>query len=1338
MVENVRSEFFETSEIERDKLSAFVKDSVSRLADQLAESISQKQEAAEERFSEQINELATNILSGILLKEISSNTEKNTKDINERFETISSSLKKIASGEVKQLQETITRKLDEYDNSILGLEKTSIELNDQINKGTNRALSRIGNIKTQLEESLVSTKDELTNLINEADNKLTENILGKINIAESNVTDFCNAKIETAENKIKNFYNEKIALVEEKVIDLTTENKQYFVNLINESKVSLLNEISNIKVNVPNIVVERSNGKQEVDLKGIKSELEKIIGTRFSNELQSLKRLIEMSSGGGSVAKQFAAGGTMEGTLNVTGQYLSGGVDLLTIFASGGDDIEVNTLVRANSGNWDSAYNTSVVYQSNSATYSTVDFVNSKFFPLSGGIITGDTRFNSNVTVFGNLTTTGTTTFANTVFSVTSALSVVHIGAGPAMWVGNNGSGDIASFYDIDTGVEVLHVGGDNGTFPNVGIKTSTPNKTLTVSGEISATSDITTSGKIYIQNDGNSDQWNSTFTTVQANSSNWDSTYTNYQTNSSNYILSGSNANVSSVIFGSSSSILETTNDVRNWWLTGKTKNVGLEDATPQGIYFKSDGTKMFILGATSDSIRTYTLSAAWDVSTAVLAADSLFVGARDGTPNDLYISPDGLKLFVVGASNDRVYEFTLSAAWTVSSAVFNTSISITTLETNALGLTFSPDGTNMFVVGQDFDRVYRYTLSEPFRLSAAALTSNLSISAFDSIPHNLAFNDSGTRMYMLGSTFDSLYEFTLDDPWDVSTAILSYRGFTLTQEGVPTGLYYNESANRAYFVGSNSDTVYEWSTDKQLYYSGDSFAIDSQLYVQGRTEFRDTVYLNNTLNSTGPVNFTNSLALAGNMSSTSGSTSLGNVTTGTTIQLAPGATVAGSGKTVEINTNGLYQSRATTTIGNSTSGTITLNNSTTIKNNCTVVNGLSVQGKVRGDSASESPTDEIAVLDTFTEATTVNLSSHIPDIGTSWSRVYGTATFNVSGGRMGAAASVADAGAIYIEQTNLTSSDYEVSVDIPVQVATATDDVIHLIARYVDVNNYYLLKWSTTAANCALYQNIGGTFTTLATFPTVVTSGATTLSLRVVGDRITVLNGGVVRTHLQSTLLPNPGKAGIGIGALPNNLTDDTNVIWKFDNFKVQYYSGGANTIIENGNVGIGNTTPNERLTVTGNLSVTGNIASSTNYITTLALSANKTANNGTDTPILFDYIKDDPNSWVSGVTATKITPTIPGYYFVSYQISWQGGTSGSGNQNNIQILKNNSTISLTQQPINSSNVNTTQTTTGVAYLNGSTDYLNFQAYSSNSAQVMIGTSDGAWSKVEVFKIN
>jgi hypothetical protein len=149
------------------------------------------------------------------------------------------------------------------------------------------------------------------------------------------------------------------------------------------------------------------------------------------------------------------------------------------------------TNVQSNLANWNNAYNTATVYQTNSASYATQNYVNVNFLALSGGTISGPVRINNNLTINGNLTATGTTTFANTIFSVTSSLSVVHIGDGPALFIGNNGIGNIASFYDLDQNIEVFHIGGNNGTHPNVGVKTSTPNKDFTVSGEISATETI-------------------------------------------------------------------------------------------------------------------------------------------------------------------------------------------------------------------------------------------------------------------------------------------------------------------------------------------------------------------------------------------------------------------------------------------------------------------------------------------------------------------------------------------------------------------------------------------------------------------------------------------------------------------------------------------------------------------------------------------------------------------------------------------------------------------------------------------------------------------------------
>lgn len=126
------------------------------------------------------------------------------------------------------------------------------------------------------------------------------------------------------------------------------------------------------------------------------------------------------------------------------------------------------------SGNWNSVY-TSV--NDNSAYWA-------------------DTRqdviFGQNVTINANLTALGTSTFKNTIFTTTSALSVINTGPGPALYVFQAaGPSDVASFYDGD-GVEVLHVGNANtGQGGKVGINESFPGAELTVNGAISSNSSV-------------------------------------------------------------------------------------------------------------------------------------------------------------------------------------------------------------------------------------------------------------------------------------------------------------------------------------------------------------------------------------------------------------------------------------------------------------------------------------------------------------------------------------------------------------------------------------------------------------------------------------------------------------------------------------------------------------------------------------------------------------------------------------------------------------------------------------------------------------------------------
>ena len=91
------------------------------------------------------------------------------------------------------------------------------------------------------------------------------------------------------------------------------------------------------------------------------------------------------------------------------------------------------------------------------------------------------------------------------------------------------------------------------------------------------------------------------------------------------------------------------------------KSKYVRDEDINPYGFTFSSDGSKMYIVGEDTRTVYQYTLSTAWDVSSATYTNKYKFVSAQDGSPYSVAFSPDGTKMYVMGASHDTVYQYSL-----------------------------------------------------------------------------------------------------------------------------------------------------------------------------------------------------------------------------------------------------------------------------------------------------------------------------------------------------------------------------------------------------------------------------------------------------------------------------------------------------------------------------------------------------------------------------------------------------------------------------------------------------------------------------------------------------
>ena len=96
--------------------------------------------------------------------------------------------------------------------------------------------------------------------------------------------------------------------------------------------------------------------------------------------------------------------------------------------------------------------------------------------------------------------------------------------------------------------------------------------------------------------------------------------------------------------------------------WSLSAVSYVRLRNAsTPTGIFFKPDGLKMYVENFGSAQVDEYDLSTAWDISTSV-SIRSKAVGAQETQPLGLFFKPDGTKMYVVGVSGDDVNEYDLT----------------------------------------------------------------------------------------------------------------------------------------------------------------------------------------------------------------------------------------------------------------------------------------------------------------------------------------------------------------------------------------------------------------------------------------------------------------------------------------------------------------------------------------------------------------------------------------------------------------------------------------------------------------------------------------------------
>jgi sugar lactone lactonase YvrE len=254
----------------------------------------------------------------------------------------------------------------------------------------------------------------------------------------------------------------------------------------------------------------------------------------------------------------------------------------------------------------------------------------------------------------------------------------------------------------------------------------------------------------------------------------------------------------------------------VANATYASKSFSVSSQESGAQGLHFKDDGTKVYVVGITNDTVYQYSLSTAWDISTGSYDSVSFSVSGQETAPRGLFFKSDGTAFYVIGNNNDNVRQYTLSTAWDLSTASYaSKTFSVSGQENSSQEIFFKPDGTKFYIVGSTIGtrRVFQYSMSTAWDVSTASYDSvSFLVSGQETNPNSMFFKPDGTVMWIAGSTNDRVYQYTLSTAWDVSTASYDSIFEDVGGQTSPRAMFIRPNGNAMWILGDDN-IVYQYT---------------------------------------------------------------------------------------------------------------------------------------------------------------------------------------------------------------------------------------------------------------------------------------------------------------------------------------------------------------------------------------------------------------------------------------------------------------------------------------------------------------------------------------------
>jgi len=132
----------------------------------------------------------------------------------------------------------------------------------------------------------------------------------------------------------------------------------------------------------------------------------------------------------------------------------------------------------------------------------------------------------------------------------------------------------------------------------------------------------------------------------------------------------------------------------------------------------------------------------------------------AEDSVPTSVYFKPDGSALFVVGVTNDSMYEWSMSTNWDISTATYEKVQDFDDILQNPSSLVFKPDGTRIFIrCGEIIHQIELLTGWDIFTERYRSIKYKLGVDT-----DGMQFRtDSGESFYVLSNSSQRIYQYDI-----------------------------------------------------------------------------------------------------------------------------------------------------------------------------------------------------------------------------------------------------------------------------------------------------------------------------------------------------------------------------------------------------------------------------------------------------------------------------------------------------------------------------------------------------------------------------------------------